>query len=338
MIALILIGWGGGMVPAVAQETGSSRNDPLAIGETGQVLSFEITVVDVVPDAMDLLTETSLTYPPPAAGNQYFLARIGVTYVGEASNNPNWQLDFKAVGASNLGYTISNQSCGSFPEHPFYVGDLAAGESAEFNVCWQVAASDAGSLAMYVDATWDFSVEPVWFSLGNDVDAAPSHALLPPAGTPVAAGTPIAATTRDAPIPIGEAAQVGNFGITVTGVIPQADAWVAEVSPFAAPPAEGQQFTVATVTIAYIGPDIGIPYVQLGFYAVAANGTEYSFVTSGCGELPTGLDTARDVFPGGTVTHDICWQVPVTEAGDLVLRVDPFGAGDAMPVWCALHD
>jgi hypothetical protein len=123
----------------------------------------------------------------------------------------------------------------------------------------------------------------------------------------------------------------------VTGVVPQADAYVAEANPVTSPPAEGSQFTLATVAITYTGPEIGSPYVQLGFYAVAASGTEYGFVNNGCGQLPASLDTARDVFPGGTVTHDICWQVPIADAGDLVLRVDPYGAGDVASVWFALR-
>jgi hypothetical protein len=317
--------------PALAQEPGSSRDAQLAIGETGEVQSFEITVVDVVPDAMDMLAADNVTYPPPAEGNQYFLVRIGVTYIGEASNNPNLQLDFKAVGASNLGYTMVGQSCGEFPEHPFYVGDLASGQSAEFNVCWQVASSDADSLVMYVGATWAIGTDPLWFSLGNDAAAAPSHALVPTMATPVDGST-----TRETPIPIGEAGQIGDFTLTVTGVIPQADAWVAEANPFAAPPTEGNQFTVASVTMTFTGSGIGIPYVQMGFYAVAASGIEYGHVTSGCGELPTGLDSARDVFPGGTVTYDICWQIPVADAGSLVLRVDSSDA-DVTPSWFALE-
>jgi hypothetical protein len=150
-----------------------------------------------------------------------------------------------------------------------------------------------------------------------------------------AAATPVAASSREQPIPVGQPGQFADYRITVDRVVPEADEEVAALVPLAEPEA-GNQFTLATVTITYLGPGVGDAYLRLGFYAVAASGTEYGFVVNDCGELPQGLNDPRDLFTGGTVTHDLCWEVPVAEADDLVMQVSSSQFPDAAPAWFAL--
>jgi len=59
----------------------------------------------------------------------------------------------KAVGPSNVGYSASN-SCGVYPGGGFNYGsspELFTGGTAQGNMCWQIASSDAAGLIMYYD-------------------------------------------------------------------------------------------------------------------------------------------------------------------------------------------
>jgi hypothetical protein len=49
--------------------------------------------------------------------------------------------------------------------------------------------------------------------------------------------------------------------------------------------------------------------------------------------IPDDIDTKGDLLPGGSLTGNICWQVPTTEAGSLIAFITP----DDKPFWLALR-
>lgn len=144
---------------------GESREDAIGVGRVGQVGDYDVTVISVTPDAADIVSEENQFNEPPTEGRQFFLARIAVTYNGSESGMPASELNFQAVGDSNVGYATFTDTCGVIPDESFEVSDLFEGGSAEFNVCWSVDSDDADSLVMYVEAFLDFDGDPVWFSL-----------------------------------------------------------------------------------------------------------------------------------------------------------------------------
>jgi plastocyanin len=153
----------------VVEETGSgeARNSPLGIGRIGNVGDYEVSVLTVTPNANDIVAMENQFNEPPAAGSQFFLTRVAVTYVGAATGTPFIDLNFQSVGDQSTGYTTFNNTCGVYPEDVIFVTELFEGGSAEFNVCWQIDSQDEGSLAMYVEPLFSFDADPVWFSLGN---------------------------------------------------------------------------------------------------------------------------------------------------------------------------
>jgi hypothetical protein len=307
-----------GASPVTAQDAGLTRESPVALGETAPAFGFEITVVDLVPNAYDMVMEYSTKDTPPAEGNQFFLARLRAVNTHPEAASINLALDFNAVGASELGYAVhGSPSCGEFPGHPYYIGEIEPGGEAEFNVCWQVAESDVSSLVMYVQPSFDMGEDPVWFSLGADPGSmAIPH--MPP--SPVAV---VEDSTQQEPVPYGGVGPAGAYQVAVLDVESNANELVAAAYPLDAPPEPGKQFFVVTVSITNGGTDPGNPWVSLTFRAIGVSGAEYSLIFTPCGEKSGDLSRVGEIFPGGTATVDLCWQIDTVDADSLVMYVDP---------------
>lgn len=321
--------------PAMGQD-GGSRDSAVPLGETGSVGDYEITVLEVVPDATDQILAENQFNEAPAEGNQFFLVRLGVTYTGDASGTPAIDLNFNAVGASNVGYTTFQDSCGVLPDDAMATGELFAGGHIEFNVCWQVTASDAGSLVMYVEDFVNFDAEDTWFSLGlGTVAATPTDDLKAQLGE----SDVVTESSRNEPIPFGGTGQVGSFQITVDAVEPLADELVEAENEFNEPPAAGNQVFMITVTVTNVGSEATAPWLDLNFQAVGDAGVGYTEFDNSCGVIPSGGMNVGDVFPGGTVTFNVCWQIASDDADSLVMYVDPlFSFDDSERAWFSLRE
>jgi hypothetical protein len=57
-----------------------------------------------------------------------------------------------------------------------------------------------------------------------------------------------------------------------------------------------------------------------------------------CGWVPGNQASASELFPGGTVDYNICWQIASADAGSLVMLVESFSAQDPEPTWFALTE
>jgi len=143
----------------------STRGNPVAVGQAARVGDYEITVVSAVPNANDVIGNQSLYLEPLAPGHQYYLVTLSTTYVGVATGNPSFELDYQAVGASNSSYSGLTNSCGALTNDFLSLTEQFPGGTSEYAVCWQVESTDADSLVMYVDSFLDFNGQSVWFSL-----------------------------------------------------------------------------------------------------------------------------------------------------------------------------
>ncbi len=181
---------------------GSSRENPIALNGVGEVGDYQISVIDVIPDATEIIAAENQFNEAPAIGNQFFMARVAVTYTGSETGTPWIDLNFQAVGASNVGYSEYDNSCGVIPDDGASVSELFEGGSVEFNVCWQVSTDDTPSLAMYIDELMSFDSVPVWFSLGGDQSAiaTPESGGLKTAGETTEV---VPESSRNEPIPVG---------------------------------------------------------------------------------------------------------------------------------------
>jgi hypothetical protein len=334
--------------------TGDSRDSPLGIGRVGVVGDYEVSVVSVTPNAKDIVTADGIS-EPPTPGNQYFMARVAVTYVGATAGNPAYELNPQAVGASSVSYTTFNNMCGfnNFEDAFFLATELFPEGSAEYSICWQITSADADSLVMYVESNTVLNADPVWFSLGNPIertvdedstpvpvdqpteDATPSESLKDASDT---AATAELGSSRENPLPIGQVGTIGDFEISVVSVTPNANDIVTS-DGISEPPTAGNQYFMAAISVTYVGASAGNPSFELNPQAVGATNVSYTTFNNMCGfgSFENSLLVATELFPGGSGEYTVCWQVALDDVDSLVMYVESNVEFNADPVWFVLQ-
>jgi hypothetical protein len=133
--------------------------------------------------------------------------------------------------------------------------------------------------------------------------------------------TPIAETSpgnRENPIPIGTAVDVGDdWEVTVLSVESNATNQVLAEAEYNDPPEAGRQFFIAEVSVTYTGENADT-FSSSELAAVGQSSVAYSTYKDSCGEIPNELPS-REVFPGGTITGNVCWSIESVDAESLVM-------------------
>ncbi len=113
---------------------------------------------------------------------------------------------------------------------------------------------------------------------------------------------------------------------------------IAAENQFNEPPTTGNQFFMATVTVTNVGSIAATPWIDLNFQAVGESAVGYTEFDNSCGVIPNDSSSTGDVFPDGTVTFNVCWQIDAADAGSLVMYVEPlFSFDDNNRIWFSLQ-
>ena len=126
--------------------------------------------------------------------------------------------------------------------------------------------------------------------------------------------------SRDNPIPIGEAVTIGNWDISVLRVTPNAAEIIANANRFNDPPSPGHQYVLALIEAAYRGDNSD----SLGWaVSMSVVGKSAVVVSDSCREvIPNELESYTDVFSGGVLTGNLCWEIPSSDVDSLILIVE----------------
>jgi hypothetical protein len=138
-------------------------------------------------------------------------------------------------------------------------------------------------------------------------------------------------------VPRGRSAMLADgWRITVTRVIPDATAIVLAENPYNDPPGPGNQFFMVKVTATYAGAGSDSLRGSYRFRLLGASAVVLSTFKNSCGVTPNGLTyTEVEVISGGTISGNLCWQVPGSDVARLVMfDADP--VVKAQRVWFAL--
>jgi hypothetical protein len=140
--------------------------NPLPIGTAAEIGGgWVAAVVDVVPDATQLVLAENPFNKPPAEGQQFFLVTISATFEGEGSSTLPAGNAFQVVGESAVAYTSYDPGCGVVP-NGFSFAEVFSGGTTEFNICFSVNSSDVPSLVMFSSDFVAFDRNKrVWFAL-----------------------------------------------------------------------------------------------------------------------------------------------------------------------------
>jgi hypothetical protein len=139
-----------------AGPAGQSRGDPIPLGQTLQVPpGWEVTVVDVNPDAWPVVQAENMFNDPPQEGYRMVLITLHVANVqvdDEAESIG--EGDFELVGSRGQVYKTYERSCGVTPND--LSAELFPGGAAEGTVCFQ-AGIDETDLVLIADIGFSFT-------------------------------------------------------------------------------------------------------------------------------------------------------------------------------------
>ena len=148
--------------------------------------------------------------------------------------------------------------------------------------------------------------------------APPTPTPPPPAPAPPVPAQPPEVGTRARPYPLGAVAALDDdWRLWVESAVPDATAIVLAYNRFNAPPVAGNQFFIARVTATYVGTFFKLFDGPFRLRVVGATGSYTAFENT-CGVIPDQLSEA-DVFTGGTITGNVCWQIRSSDAASLLL-------------------
>jgi len=152
--------------PAPRSADPGTRENPLPLGTMAGIGGdWAASVVEVIPDATQLVLEENQFNDPPEEGYQFFIVTIAATYEGETSSSLPAGNTFQVVGESAVAYSTFAPSCGVIP-NDYDSTEVFPGGTIEFNVCFQVRSTDVPSLVMFTEDFIEFDREKrIWFAL-----------------------------------------------------------------------------------------------------------------------------------------------------------------------------
>lgn len=317
--------------PTVPTSPLGTRSNPYPVGtEVEFAGSWHVTVLSVTSDATDLVLAENIFNEPPTPGRQFFIAHVRARYSGGGTDNFDGNFRLRAVGASAVGVTTFENSCGVVPNE-LPDPDVFAGGMLEGNVCWEIRSDDADSMVLYDDPFLEDPIEQFVSLLPPGV---PPPAVSGPAGR--APDPAPGVGTRQNPVPIGQAIPFPDgWNVSVVGIDEDATAEVLAENPFNDPPSVGHRFFIVRIRATRAAEGMAEFDGDFRLRAVGAAAVVWTTFNNSCGVVPDALPDS-DVFPGGTITGNICFEVPNTDVGTLVLLDHPFLVAGS-PYFAALH-
>ena len=152
--------------PAAKRLTGSlgSRGNPVPFGQAVRVGSWEISVVQTVPNATQDVLQENPWNDPPNRDHQFFMVFVKTKYLGSSSGRFDGSYRLRTLGASGVVYTTFENSCGVIPNE-LSDPELFRGGQIEGAECWEIPSADADSLVMLLEPAFLTEGKRVWFSL-----------------------------------------------------------------------------------------------------------------------------------------------------------------------------
>ena len=290
----------------------SSLDSPIQLGAVVQAGSWRLRVSAITPDGTDEVMEENEFNDPPPEGNQFFIASLEATYTGTESSTFWVDMTLKSVGDSNVAYEGFDAYCGVIPDNIDDSGETFPGGTVTGNVCWSIQSTDAASLVMIVEESFNFDDTRAFFALD-------------PTTTPINETTSLEEGREsgfESAVAIGESATVGGWELKVVAITPDGTDEVMEENQFNDPPPEGNQFFIASLEATYTGTESSTFWINMTLKSVGDSNVAYEAFDASCGVIPDDIDDSGETFPGGTITGNICWSIQSTDAASLVMIVE----------------
>lgn len=297
------------MAEVTTSSDDTSLENPLAVGAVTRTGDWSLRISSVTADATDLIMDFNDFNDPPANGEQFFMATLEATYVGDESSTFWTDMTLKAVGDSKVAYETFDAWCGSIPDPIDEAGETFPGGTITGNTCWMVSSEDAASLVMLAELSFSFGDERVFLSLDSTAE---------PLGESTAAAD-LGGFDSSGAAAVGAVASVGDWSLRVTEVTANATDLIMDYNDFNDPPTDGEQFFMATLEATFVGDESSTFWTDLNLKTVGESNVAYESFDAYCGSIPDPIDSAGETFPGGTITGNMCWKVSSDDADNLTM-------------------
>ena len=164
-----------------ASQSGSSRNSPVALGQSARIDDYEVSITDVDFDATERILDASENNTPPLDDHVYVVFEVEVAYLGSEIGNAS-AIFWSFIGSGNT--ELADTTCPLYGDPLDDEGvnlDIFTDGTARFEMCAQVPEVELDRLLVYGRTV---STERVFFALHDEAGRAT------PTGSPAA--TPIA--------------------------------------------------------------------------------------------------------------------------------------------------
>jgi hypothetical protein len=153
--------------------------DTVAPGETGELIDYELAVVDVDFDAKTRLHAHDRS-DRAISDVAYVMIQIEATYTGDSVGRPAEDMSYTLSDADGYFYDLPDHACPAWPIPPEHIA-LRPGETARFNLCfvmpYHAIAAETGSapeLTVFTNLITD--QWPVTFALDAPGQSTPTPA------------------------------------------------------------------------------------------------------------------------------------------------------------------
>jgi len=176
---------------------------------------------------------------------------------------------------------------------------------------------------VYEDGEWKADTDdPRPCDLGEGLFG-PGADATPDGGDGARDGTPVAGGSRASAVTMGQAVTTGDLRVTVLRADLDAAAQILAAEEFAEPPSPGNRYVLISVRAEHAGSGDGTVSVSASsFELTGSRNVVYDTFSdqSRCSFFMG--DINGEMFPGGSLDGDVCFQVPGDETG-LILIVSP---------------
>ena len=129
--------------------------------------------------------------------------------------------------------------------------------------------------------------------------------------------------SREAPLPLGQLAPVGDdYEVAVVSFVPDATAEVMGANQFNDAPAEGEVYSLVRVRATFTGDGDGMAAMDLSVGYIGDDGRIY--VDHDCGAVrPDSMMDQPRLVAGGSVEGNFCLRMPASVIGTGAIFVEP---------------
>lgn len=131
--------------PTPPAGVGLSRENPVPMGQPFLVPEgWEITILQFIPDATQIVLDENMFNDPPAPGRRYSIVRVRMKNVSAGNPaDPDAGFALRMVGSQNIGYSTFEESCGVIPDDiDWKSDDIFQGGTVEGNLCYQTGVGE----------------------------------------------------------------------------------------------------------------------------------------------------------------------------------------------------